>query len=211
VNRYSSHFHATLVAIVTACVGLISFFSQVEAQDTTHQVGSTLQPHTPPPAATPVPNPAPTPSEGGAQVGAREVTPSVPDRIVRVGVQSARTGIPRFDPTRIEVTAGQQVEIILRNNEPSTSGITHNWVLIKPGSESAVAALGKQAGVDPDAVTYSPSILAASRTTRPGTESIVDFVAPNAPGTYPFISLVGEQRRSLRGVLIVKPVGQIPG
>jgi hypothetical protein len=75
----------------------------------------------------------------------------------------------------------------------------------------AVAALGKEAGVDPDAVTYSPSILAATRTTRPGSEGIVDFLAPETPGTYPYISLVGDQRRVLRGVLVVKPIDKIPG
>lgn len=108
----------------------------------------------------------------------------------------------------MEVTAGQQVEVILRNDEAATSGITHNWVLIKPGSESAVAALGKQAGVDPDAVTYSPSILAATRTTRPGNEGIIDFVAPDQAGNYPYISLVGDQRKVLKGLLVVKPVGK---
>jgi hypothetical protein len=135
----------------------------------------------------------------------------VPDRIVRVNIQSGPNGIPKFDPPRVEVTAGQQVEIILRNNEAPNSGVSHNWVLIKPGSEPAVAALGKDAGVDPDAVTYSPSILAATRTTRPGDEGIVDFLAPEKPGAYPFISLVGDQRKILRGVLVVKPIDPIRG
>ncbi len=134
--------------------------------------------------------------------------PVVPDRIVRIDVRSDRAGVPQFDPVRVEVTAGQQVEVILRNDEAPTSGVTHNWVLIKPGSESAVAALGKQAGVDPDAVTYSPSILAATRTTRPGNEGIVDFLAPETPGEYPYFSLVGDQRKTLRGVLVVKPIGK---
>lgn len=156
----------------------------------------------PGPSATPKPTTAEAPTEAPAEVAV------VPDRIIRIDVRSNPSGIPQFNPPKVEVTAGQQVEVILRNDEAATSGITHNWVLIKPGSESAVAALGKQAGVDPDAVTYSPSILAATRTTRPGNEGIIDFVAPDQAGNYPYISLVGDQRKVLKGLLVVKPVGK---
>lgn len=167
---------------------------------------------TPSVPATPAPNPVSNPTPGATPagtlgVGSSQEVPIVPDRIVRIGVRSNPSGIPQFDPPQIEVTAGQQVEVILRNNESQNSGITHNWVLIKPGSESAVAALGKEAGVDPDAVTYSPSVLAATRTTRPGNEGIIDFLAPEKPGRYPYLSLVGDQRKVLKGVLIVKPIG----
>lgn len=220
VKRIAPAFIKTGIAIF-ACVIASGISLRAQAQET-HQIGSTLQasirpsaPASPPPPApanSPAPAPTPNPSSAQQTEGAplTEVA-VVPDRIVRIGAQSGSNGIPMFDPPRIEVTAGQQVEVILRNNEAANSGISHNWVLIKPGSETAVAALGKEAGVDPDAVTYSPSILAATRTTRPGNEGIVDFLAPDKPGAYPFISLVGDQRKALRGILVVKPIGQVPG
>jgi azurin len=137
--------------------------------------------------------------------------PVVPQRIVRVEVQTLPNGVTKFNPERIKVQAGQQVEIILHNAEAPNSGISHNWVLIKPGTSSAVEALGKQAGVDPDAVTYSPAIMAATRTTRPGSLGIVDFLAPEIPGEYPFLSLVGSQPKHLRGTLVVLPIDPLTG
>ena len=136
--------------------------------------------------------------------------PVVPDRIIHIQSFTSSSGAQRFDPHRFEVIAGQQVEVILHNSENPRSGISHNWVLIKPGSEAAVAALGKDAGVDPDAVTYSPSILASTRTTRPSEENITDFVAPEIPGEYPYISLVGEQRSQMRGIMVVRSVNSTP-
>jgi hypothetical protein len=170
---------------------------------------TTSSPAQPPHAAAPTPI-AQTPTEQNPeeQPQSLDTTTVVPDRIIRITAQTNATGVSKFDPVRIEVMAGQQVEVILRNNEPANSGTAYNWVLIKPGTEPAVAALGKQAGVDPDAVTYSPSILAATKTTRPGAEGIVDFLAPNLPGEYPFFSLIGDQRKTVRGVMIVRPIEQ---
>ena len=111
----------------------------------------------------------------------------------------------RFDPERFEITAGQTVEVVIHNNESNTSGQTHNWVLIKPGSKPAVVALGINAGVDPGGATYSPSILAATRSTKPGESSTVDFIAPDTPGNYPYISLTGEQWKQLHGTVVVVP------
>jgi hypothetical protein len=218
VKRIALFFMKLRKTWIVNCGIAVGVILPAHAQET-HQIGSTLQASirpsppasSPAPAATSTPAPTPNPSSAQLQTAPMAEVAVVPDRIVRVSVQSAPNGTPAFDPPRFEVTAGQQVEVILRNNEAATSGVSHNWVLIKPGSESAVAALGKEAGVDPDAVTYSPSILAATRTTRPGNEGIVDFLAPEKPGAYPFISLVGDQRKVLRGVLVVKPVDQTPG
>ena len=108
-----------------------------------------------------------------------------------------------YDVTTFTVSAGQPVHLVFHNNS-TMKLLPHNWVLVKPGTEAAVAAAGLKKGEaggyldtqDADVIAYSP--LAAM-----GATVEVTFNAPSAPGTYPYICTVPGHYMKMKGTLVV--------
>src|SRR5215471_20705373 len=65
----------------------------------------------------------------------------------------------RYDKATLTVHAGQKVHLVLQNNATRPE-MTHNWVLVKPGTEASVATAGQQAGESQGYVALTPDILA---------------------------------------------------
>ena len=108
-----------------------------------------------------------------------------------------------FDVTKITVRAGQQVHLVLQNEPPGT--LSHNWVLVNPGTEAAVAAAGLPKGLAGGYLTEGPNVLAHTDMIAPGQRTETTFSAPSKPGNYPYICTFPGHYLVMKGVLEVTP------
>lgn len=114
----------------------------------------------------------------------------------------------KFNLTRAEVKAGQQVKVILTNigSMPKVA-MGHNWVLLKKGvdgkafSDAAVAA----AATDYIPASMAASIVAHTKVLGPKQTEEITFTAPTEPGEYTFLcSFPAHYVAGMHGVLVVQ-------
>jgi len=109
-----------------------------------------------------------------------------------------------YDQTALTVKTGQKVHLTLTNRATSQA-MKHNWVLVNPGKEAAVATAGMTAG---EAKGYIPAgdadVIASTPLSQPGGQVDVTFTAP-APGTYPYICTFPGHYQTMHGTLTVTP------
>ena len=109
-----------------------------------------------------------------------------------------------FNTAKIAVKAGAQVAVTLKNGATSAS-LQHNWVLVKQGTEDAVAGAGLSAGPTKDWVPANdPNVLAKVKLVDGGKSGTATFAAP-APGTYAFICSFPGHSGTMKGVFEVVP------
>jgi azurin len=106
-----------------------------------------------------------------------------------------------YDKDKLEATAGSKVTLIFKNN---STALEHNWVLVKQGTEEAVANAGLTAG---EAKNYlkddDPNVLAHTKMVKAGQSETITFDAPPA-GTYPYICTFPGHHVLMKGTLTVK-------
>ena len=109
-----------------------------------------------------------------------------------------------YDKTKLTVPTGSTVHLVMKNNS-KLDVLPHNWVLVKTGTEAAVALAGMER---PDAgyIGYgaNPDILAFTPLAPKGQVTEVTFPAP-PPGNYPYICTVPGHYVMMKGVLTVTP------
>lgn len=108
-----------------------------------------------------------------------------------------------FDRDTLEARAGERVHLTLNNNADGPT-MTHNWVLVRPGTEAAVAAAGIVAGRDAAYVPSSPDVLAHTPLSQPHHSVDITFTAPPV-GRYPFLCTNPGHAATMRGTLITTP------
>lgn len=108
-----------------------------------------------------------------------------------------------FDVTTLKATAGKRVKIIFHNSSTDKL-LPHNWVLVRPGTEAAVALAGLSQGAEKGFLAPGKDVLAASPLAARGETVEVIFTAP-APGSYPFICTVPGHYMMMKGTLVVTP------
>jgi len=114
----------------------------------------------------------------------------------------------KYNITRIEVKAGQDVTISLTNmgNVPKAA-MAHNWVLLQKGSDPKAFA---DAAVMAAATDYIPAqlsgqIIAHTKLLGPKQNDEIKFKAPTEPGEYPYLcSFPAHFLSGMTGVLVVK-------
>jgi azurin len=109
----------------------------------------------------------------------------------------------KYDVTTITASAEQRVHVILENKLPGT--LPHNWTLVMPGTEAAVAADGLKQGPDSGYFAPGPNVLAHSEMIAPGETTDLTFNAPKDPGKYPYICTFPGHYMMMKGVLEVTP------
>jgi azurin len=108
-----------------------------------------------------------------------------------------------YDKTKLTVKAGDPVHLVLTNH--STMAILpHNWVLVKPGAEAAVALGGLPKGEEGGYITPGPDVLAFTPLAGPGKTTEVTFTAPPA-GRYPYVCTVPGHYMMMKGILETTP------
>jgi azurin len=114
----------------------------------------------------------------------------------------------KFNLTRIEVKAGQDVTLSLTNmgNTPKAA-MAQNWVLLQKGTDAKAFA---DAAVLAAASEYIPAqlasqVIAHTKLLGPKQNDEIKFKAPTEPGEYPFLcSFPAHFLSGMQGVLVVK-------
>lgn len=143
---------------------------------------------------------APAAAESAAPAAAAVDPNAKADVEVAIGTEGDAMA---FDKKEFEVKAGQTVKITFKNNA-SPGGLQHNLLVVKPGSEQAVANAAIQAGNDKGWVPAGDSnVLAHTKLINAGETDSITFVAP-AAGDYPYICTFPGHAMVMKGVMKVK-------
>lgn len=114
----------------------------------------------------------------------------------------------KFNQTRAEVRAGQEVKVIFTNiGSMPKAAMGHNWVLLKKGADVEAfdkAAIGAQA-TDYFPVALADQVIAHTKLLGPKQTDEITFQAPTEPGEYVFLcTFPAHYQAGMRGVLMVK-------
>jgi azurin len=154
----------------------------------------------PQPTATPTPavtTAAPTPAASTSAGPSTATAPKVEIQLASVGNEM------KYDKTALTVPTGAEVHLVLKNNGTMDT-MSHNWALVKPGTEPQVALDGLNKAPDAGYVVPGPDIYAYTPLAPPGKTVEVTFTAP-APGKYPYICTFPGHYVLMKGVLTVTP------
>ena len=135
----------------------------------------------------------PTPLPSGA-------APAAPAAVVELAIASVGDTMA-FDKKELTVPAGATVHVTLKNNG-TMAAMTHNWVLVKTGTEASVALAGLEKAPDAGFVVPGPDVLAFTPLAAPKQAAEVTFTAP-APGKYPYVCTFPGHYLLMKGVLTV--------
>jgi azurin len=114
----------------------------------------------------------------------------------------------KFNLTRVEVKAGQDVKVSLTNiGSMPKAAMAHNWVLLKKGADAKAFA---DAAATAQATDYLPAALAdqvIAHTKLLGAKQSdeIAFKAPAEPGEYVFLcTFPAHYMAGMQGVMVVK-------
>jgi azurin len=86
--------------------------------------------------------------------------------------------------------------------------MTHNVVIVAPGSADEVATLSLKLGLKGSELNYVPvssKVLFHTALLQPGTSESIYFVAPSTPGEYTFVCTFPGHASVMRGIIKVVP------
>jgi azurin len=104
--------------------------------------------------------------------------------------------------TNFEVTAGSKIRLIFNNNDD----MTHNVVIVKPGSADEIANLALQLGLKGSQMSFVPAssnVLFHTSLLQPESSESIYFTAPSTPGEYTFICTFPGHASVMRGIIKV--------
>lgn len=108
------------------------------------------------------------------------------------------SGALKFQQAALQVQAGQPFSVAFNNPSP----LQHNWVLVEPGQEDAVANAAAAKNGDPTGI---PGVIAGKPPVNGGSNDTID-VPPQQAGDYPYICTVpGHYAAGMKGQLTVAP------
>lgn len=112
-------------------------------------------------------------------------------------VSTDPAGQLKYVETELEAAAGQPFSVAFNNPSP----LQHNWVLVEPGQEDAVAAAGAATNGDVQGAT---GVIVAGNVLNGGQSETID-VPGVEPGAYTYICTVpGHYAAGMRGTLNVR-------
>lgn len=123
---------------------------------------------------------------------------------LRAGVDNAM----KFDVSTITVAPGETIRVILTNHMTLPKDVMgHNWVLLTAGTDpiafAAAAAPEVANGYIP--AKMKDKVLAAIAVLGPNETGEITFIAPTAPGQYPFLcSFPAHCLAGMKGALVVR-------
>ncbi|HET7314807.1 plastocyanin/azurin family copper-binding protein [Salinisphaera sp.] len=115
----------------------------------------------------------------------------------------------RFSKDHITVAPGQKITVKLVNKSHlPASAMSHNWVLLKSGTDAGAFDNAAQSAANNDYMPKSMSdrIIAHTDMVGGGHSDSVTFTAPSKPGDYEYIcTFPGHFRAGMKGTLTVSP------
>lgn len=131
---------------------------------------------------------------------AAPAAPTPASDTVEINISSVKD-LMKFDTAQITVKTGTKCHVSFHSNA-TMDVLPHNWVLVNPGTEAAVALAGLQKGLDANYIDPGPNVLAYTPLAKPGQTVETTFTAP-APGTYSYICTCPGHYMMMHGKLIV--------
>jgi azurin len=135
--------------------------------------------------------------------GGRGPKPSGPPLEVAIKTvpEDMTYSVPEFT-----VKPGQYVKITLSNPDE----MQHNLVFIRPGTLEDVGALVSAMAkaldaAERDYIPSTPDVMIWTKLAEPGETVTLEFIAPTAPGEYPYICTFPGHWRTMQGVMKVAP------
>ena len=123
-----------------------------------------------------------------------------PDRVLQLGT---KPGL-KFDIANFEIKAGSKVRLVFNNNDD----MTHNVVIVTPGSADEIGNLALQLGLKGSQMNYVPNsakVLFHTGLLQPDASESIYFVAPSKPGEYMFICSYPGHAAVMRGIIKIVP------
>ncbi|WP_345323017.1 DUF6797 domain-containing protein [Novipirellula rosea] len=107
------------------------------------------------------------------------------------------------------VRANEALAVTLSNPDV----VPHNWVLVQRGALRHVGELGNQMIANPNAfarqyIPESDQVIAHTDIVSPGQSQTINFIAPAAPGRYPFLCTFPGHWMVMNGVMVVEQTAQ---
>ncbi len=124
------------------------------------------------------------------------------DELVTVRVNAVVAAL-QFDFTEFEVKAGQKVKLMFHNPDHQQ----HNLLIVKPGTADVVAAAAIALGADGFKKKWLPEsddILLATDLLEHKGKDVLEFVAPQEAGIYPYVCTFPGHAGVMRGKMVVK-------
>ena len=126
------------------------------------------------------------------------------DQPTRPILLRAATGL-QFETKELRVRRGEWIALTFENPD----GMSHNWLLAKPGSAERITALASKLAGEADAHArhYAPEsdeVLVHTRVVDPGKSTLIRFQAPTQPGRYPYLCTLPGHAILMRGEMIVE-------
>jgi uncharacterized cupredoxin-like copper-binding protein len=121
-----------------------------------------------------------------------------PDQVLSLGT---RPGL-KYDKTQFEVKAGSKIRLVFNNNDD----MTHNVVIVAPGTADDVAAQALNLGLKGSQMNYVPvtsKVLYHTSLLQPNSSESIYFIAPDKPGTYTFVCTYPGHASVMRGIIKV--------
>jgi len=110
----------------------------------------------------------------------------------------------RFSPARVSAEAGEKLSFKIDNVD--STDLAHNFVVLKPGTRSAVVALSLAQGADGpvrDFVPVSVDILGSSKLLPAGNSAVVTVQLPDVKGVYPYVCTLPGHGMMMFGAIYV--------
>jgi azurin len=110
-----------------------------------------------------------------------------------------------YSKRTLRAKPGEQLSVTLNNPD----SVSHNWVLIKPGSLARVGELTNKLVADPEAVLHqyvprSDDVLVYTDIVPPRQQFTIHFRAPQQKGRYPYLCTFPGHWMVMNGDLIVE-------
>lgn len=113
----------------------------------------------------------------------------------------------QFSLKEIQAAPGEKLRLVFSNvGRMPKQSMGHNWVLLKPMTDSEINALAMGAASrKPD---YMPedmgAVLAHTKLLGGGEMDMINFTAPSVPGEYPYLCTFPGHFAVMRGKLVVR-------
>lgn len=151
---------------------------------------------------------APAASAAAPAAAAPAAAPAAPAAPAAAVVEITANDAMKFNVTRFEVAAGQEVKLTLRNiGTMPKQAMGHNLVILKKDADVKGFA---DAAVMAAAAEYFPAakadqVIAHTKLLGPKQSDEITFKAPAEPGEYPYIcSFPAHYLAGMKGVMVVK-------